>query len=337
MPKRKLTKQQRVRIARNQIQRRLNAELTADVGKIDGSSQSLSAEKPGLIISHYGQQLDVESLSEEDDHEVYRCYQRANLPPLVTGDRVTWQADAPDKGIVVAVDERENVLRRPNSLGEIKAIAANVDLVVVVIAVTPEPFYNLIDRYLVAVEQTGLQAVLLLNKTDLIDATNAESLQEIVQLYQSIGYPVIRASTTNDDGINEVRTCLANKTAVFVGQSGVGKSSLLNRLHPAAHAEVSALSLGKAKGTHTTTTAKLFHLQECDLIDSPGIREFGLGHISADELFHGFVEFKALAGHCRFNDCAHQTEPDCAIRQAIDEGKIRQQRLDSYFHILSTL
>ena len=178
----------------------------------------------------------------------------------------------------------------------------------------------------------------MLNKMDLLDDRNSQNFDNMLAMYEDIGYSTHRVSAlARRDGIDQLEDSLKDRTTVLVGQSGVGKSSLINSLSLDAIAVVGPLSQTRSKGTHTTTTSTLFHLAGFDLIDSPGIREFGLGHIDQQQLFDGFIELRAFSGHCKFRDCSHQTEPGCVIQQAAACGDIYQQRLDSYFQILKSI
>lgn len=326
MSKRHLSKQQ---------QRRISAART----RVADSPEAAAEACNGRVVSHFGQQLDVEDLRAEPG-QVVRCHQRANLPPLVTGDLVVWEAGEADTGVVTALAQRRNVFVRPDYLGRDKPVAANLDVVLVVFAVVPEPFPNLIDRYLVAIENLGLEAALVLNKADLVSAVS-EKIDSILSVYQGLDYPVFRVSAESGDGIPALADFLAARTTVLVGQSGVGKSSLINRLAgdlgPELNAEVGALSAGKDKGTHTTTTARLFHLPACDLIDSPGIREFNTGSLSAAQIFQGFPELRALQGQCRFRNCRHQGDPGCALEAALAANSIAPSRWQSFQRMLGSL
>jgi len=347
--KRKLSRQQRSRITAKQEQ-----QVTADSNATGTSYDKCN----GRVVSHLGQQLDVEAfagthagtaLSEESDKacrpEIVRCFQRANLPELVTGDYVVFEYEDDNTGVIVASAERRNVFARPGFGGKIKPVAANLDVVLVVIAPLPQAFGNLVDRYLVAINTLGLQSMLVLNKEDLLDEGNSETLEALVALYTGLGYPVFKVSARTGKGIAELESSLANKTTVLVGQSGVGKSSLINRLAGLDEdsrqfdelAETGALSQGKYKGTHTTTTARLFHLPHCDLIDSPGIREFDLGHVSHADVVAGFPEIAEQALHCKFRDCSHITEPGCAVLAAAEKGLIREERMTSFRQILQSI
>ncbi len=221
--------------------------------------------------------------------------------------------------------------------GQLKPVAANVDQIIVVFAPIPEPHANLIDRYLIAAEHAGIAPLLLLNKADLIDEGNRAALESLLGVYRQLDYPLLEVSAHDGAGMSALRERLDGRISVFVGQSGVGKSSLVNSLLPDVDTRVGALSEQTGKGTHTTTTARLFHFPGGgDLIDSPGIREFGLGHVSRD-VEAGFIEFRDLLGTCRFRDCRHDREPGCALLKALDDGRIQPQRMASYRHILSSL
>ena len=334
MSKRRLSKQQQLRIAEKQKKEVNSVEQRGD------SAPAIRNKCNGRVISHFGRQLEVESLRPEDRGHVLRCHQRTNLPPLVTGDLVVWEQDSNASGVIVAAEQRRSLFVRPDTTGKPKPVAANIDVVLVVFAVIPEAFMNLIDRYLVAIEGLGLQALLVLNKIDLLKGLSEAdrgSLDNMLTIYGKLDYRVFQVSTETGAGISELEAALNGKTTVLVGQSGVGKSSLVNRLGLRDVAGVGELSRGKSKGTHKTSTARLFHLKHCDLIDSPGIREFHLGHVSPQELLAGFREMREPASHCNFRDCSHQREPGCAIQAALANGRINQERLDSYFRILNSI
>jgi len=283
--------------------------------------------------------LDIEALEGEDTGQVFRCFVRANIDSLVTGDRVTWCEGADNTGVIVARQERHSLLQRPDNFGQLKPVAANIDHIVLVIAPEPEPHDNLIDRYLVAAENTGIPAVLLLNKADLLTDRNRDHIDALLDRYRHLGYEVLEASAHRPDAHGGVITGLVkDRTSVFVGQSGVGKSSIIQTLVPDRELKVGALSESTGKGTHTTTTARLFHL-DCggDLIDSPGIREFGLWHMTPAEIEFGFREIREVIGHCRFRDCRHQGEPGCALDEAVAEGRITPERLQSFRRILQAM
>ena len=334
MSKRKLSRQQAWRVEKIQAERAKRAAQRDDAAEQALAGGELGPEQEGLVVAHYGTQVAVES----SPGKASRCHLRANLDSLVTGDRVVWCEGDPT-GVVVAQLQRDSLLSRPDSQGRLKPVAANIDQVLVVIAPYPEPHANLIDRYLVAAEVVGMEPVIVLNKTDLLaeDAALKQQMDALLESYPGLGYRVLRTSS-KQGGLDELHEALSERTSIFVGQSGVGKSSLVNVLLPDADLRVGALSENTLKGTHTTTTAQLFHL-DCGgtLIDSPGIREFGLWHMTRDEVEGGFKEFRPVLGSCKFRDCRHEQEPGCALLAAVESGEISERRLASFRHIVASL
>lgn len=338
MAKRQLNRRQSWRIEKIQEERAARAarrEARA-VEELEGGD--LGPEQHGLVIAHFGVQVEVEALDGAQSGEVFRCHLRANLPALVTGDRVVWRPGNQGIGVIVAQLPRRSELCRPDMRGLLKPVAANVDQIVIVFAPLPEPHGNLIDRYLIAADHAGIQPLLLMNKADLVNEGNAARLDALLDVYRALGYPLLEVSAHNGSAMDELRAHLDGRVSVFVGQSGVGKSSLVNTLLPGVDLRVGALSELTQKGTHTTTTARLFHFPGGgDLIDSPGIREFSLGHVTRADVEDGFVEFRDLIGRCRFRDCKHDREPGCALLNALEDGRIHPQRLASYRHIIASL
>lgn len=338
MSKRKLSRQQKWRIEKVQQERAQRAQKRADRAEANlTAGAQLGPEEEALVIAHFGTQVEVEALAGERRGKTLRCHVRANIPALVTGDKVVWRS-AGEMGVIVALLERQNLLSRPDKYNNLKPVAANIDVIIITIAPEPTPFANLIDRYLVAAESCGIDAVILLNKMDLIDADNQAYLDDLLAIYPSLGYQILKTSSRTAEDLVDLQAYLADKTSAFVGQSGVGKSSLVNALLPGTDLAVGALSEANNKGQHTTTTAKLFHFPGGgQLIDSPGIREFGLWHIDNQALLEGFREFRPVLGFCRFRDCQHQQEPGCALLQALEEGGISRQRMQSYLRIKAEL
>ncbi|WP_075879083.1 small ribosomal subunit biogenesis GTPase RsgA [Vreelandella massiliensis] len=342
MSKRKLSRQQRWRVEKIQAEREKRAQKRGADEAEKLAAGEYGDEQRGRVVAHFGRTLEV-----QDTHRTpVRCHLRANLEGLVTGDRVIWRAGQEGTGVVVARSERDSVLTRPDARGQLKPVAANIDQILVVFAAEPAPHANLIDRYLVAAEATGIAPVLVLNKVDLLPKDGGE-LSELLARYQALGYPVVRTTTASEAGLEALREQLTGRTSAFVGQSGVGKSSLIDRLLPEETLRIGALSEESRKGTHTTTTARLYIMYRLDakgervptgeLIDSPGIREFGLTHLDEATVTDGFVEFRPFLGHCRFRDCRHINEPGCALLDAVEEGKIHPHRFASYRRILASL
>ena len=329
MAKRRISDQQRRRIQSIQQKRREKAGLNQQQKTLSLSQQGLGPEQDGLVITHYGQTL----LIEDQQGELYRCVARQNLGPIVCGDQVIWQAaqGSEKEGVIVALRERASLLQKPGFGGNLKPMAANIDQIIIVSAVEPPPNPYLIDRYLVAAENLPATPIILFNKIDLLNKDNREKIQQLVKSYESIGYGVIRASRVKDEGFDRLLDSLQSHTSIFVGLSGVGKSSLINHLIPELDIRVGELSAASGEGRHTTTSSTLYRLPAGGrLIDSPGVRDFGLWNTSAEEILHGFIELREYIGHCKFSNCSHQHEPDCAIQQALSEQKISPQRFNSY-------
>jgi ribosome biogenesis GTPase len=334
MSKRKLTRQQSWRIEKIQEERARRADRRDAQAEEALTVGELGPEQQGLVTAHFGTQVEVESANGIRQ----RCHLRANLEGLVTGDRVVWCEGDPT-GVIVAQVDRRSVLSRPDPYGKLKPVAANIDQIILVIAPRPEPHTQLIDRYLVAAEAVGIEPVILLNKIDLLQNNRDLQLQmdNLLAIYPALGYRILHTSSLQG-GLDELHSALRERISVFVGQSGVGKSSLINALLPQADLRVGGLSASTGKGTHTTTTAQLFHLPSGgSLIDSPGIREFGLWHMSRGQVEQGFREFLPLLGSCKFRDCQHQQEPGCAILKALQTGAISDRRIGSYRYIVASL
>ncbi|MEY1660976.1 small ribosomal subunit biogenesis GTPase RsgA [Isoalcanivorax beigongshangi] len=336
MSKRQLNRRQRWRIDKIQNERlerarRRQQRLDSDVADELGDTEA------GRVTAHYGSKVEVEAQARPGER--LRCHFRATLPQLVVGDLVFFQPPrSAGDGVVVALEPRRTELRRPDFYGNLKPVAANLDRLLIVFAPLPVPSSQLLDRYLVAAELSGIAPVLVLNKADLVDDVLRPYMDELCKLYTDLDYPVIEASATEATGLDALRAALTGHCAAFVGQSGVGKSSLVNALLPEAALAIGALSERSGLGQHTTTTAQLFDVPGGGvLIDSPGIREFGLWHIDEPTLLSGYTDLAPLAGRCRFRNCSHRHEPGCALHQAVADGRVAEERLDNFFRIAETL
>lgn len=337
MGNRKLSKRQKERIQSIQERRRERANLKNSIGdKALEDLADLGSETTGTVVTNYGAQVDIEGDREPFVGTIVRCFKRANIDSLITGDRVVWRPAEP-QGVVVAREPRQTELIRPDNYGKLRPVAANIDRIAIVFAAQPSPQSNLLDRYLVAAEAQGIEPFLILNKTDLLDHQSYPQVDKLLQNYQFIGYKIIRVSVKSSEGIDQLQTYLSQHNSIFVGQSGVGKSSLINQLQPENNSPVGPLSAATNEGTHTTTASKLIHLNGGGvLIDSPGIREFALTHLSQESIINGFKDFRPYLGNCKFRDCQHDREMGCALLDAVAENKVLADRLKNYRQIIQS-
>lgn len=288
-----------------------------------------------LVLVSYGSQGVVLL----DDGERKRCKFRRQVGRPFCGDRVM-VARADEASLVVEkVLPRKNYFVRTDERQRRNIIAANLDQVLIVVATRPLPSRDLMERYLLAVHSLGIEPLIVFNKTDLELAPDetANGVQVLAHMpdYEALGYTVIRTSCKTAPGITGLQSVLKNKTSILVGQSGVGKSSLINQLIPDLQIQTGELSNATGKGTHTTTSTIMYQLTEGGyLVDSPGVWEYGIWKLENHELAAGFIEFEPWLGQCRFNNCLHQSEPDCAIKRAVADGLIRDWRFQSYLRLM---
>jgi ribosome biogenesis GTPase len=280
--------------------------------------------RSGRVIAAHGRHFLV-----DDGESVTECVTRGKKGGVACGDRVRFSLTHPGSGVIEEVEPRFNLLYRSDEF-RTKLIAANVDQVLVVVAAVPLFREELLIRCLVACEAAGIPARIVLNKTDL---PQTATLADYLKAYEALGYIVRKVSALGDLGSLEAD--LKGKTSVLAGASGMGKSSLLNRLVPEAHAAVGEISQALDAGRHTTTHARLYPLANGGaLIDSPGMQEFGLKHLNPHELMAAFPEIRARLGQCRFHNCRHLKEPGCAVLAAAEGGDILPSRLRAYHSLL---
>ena len=285
----------------------------------------------GRVVASHGRDAVVEHAAGSR----LRCRLQSRRVAVVCGDLVHWKPAAGEgaEGLVTAVLPRRTVLARLSQRGETEPVAANLSQLAVVVAPVPAPDFGLCDRYLAAAEWAGLRACIVASKSDLAAARGP--LEEALAEYVAIGFPVVRANKRSADGVRELALQLDGEISVLVGQSGVGKSSLTNRLVPGVEAAVDEVTRASESGRHTTTTSSLYRLPTGgELIDSPGVRDFSPPLPAARDIAGGFREIAAAGADCRFADCLHGREPGCAVIAAAARGTIAARRLASYRKLL---
>lgn len=279
----------------------------------------------GRIIAAFGRQY----LAELPDGTQLNCVPRGKKSEVACGDVVELKRTSDNQAVIESITPRTSLLYRSVAHRE-KLIAANVTQVIPVVAAEPSFDDELLTRCLVAAHAQHVDALIVLNKRDL--AAQAEQARARLAAYTAIGYTVVELSATQD--AEPLRAYLQGQVSVLVGQSGMGKSTLINALLPDAKAATREISAVLDSGKHTTTHARLYHLDsESDLIDCPGVQAFGLHHLTYAEIEQAFPEFAPYLGHCRFHNCHHSHEPDCAVRQAAAEGRIDPRRLQLFQQI----
>lgn len=334
MPKKIISRRQAWKTGKIAAERLSRAQRRAAQAESIVASGHLGPKQDGRIVANFGTNFSVE----DSEGIIRHCLVRRTLPRLVCGDYVSWQTSGADMGIIVQLYERQSLLSRPDFNQQLKPVAANIQQILVVAAPQPSLDDELVDRFLIAARLTEIQPVIVINKTDLLNRQQLRLLRERLGLYESLGYRVVFTNTIKRDGLKPLVKQLNHQTSIFVGQSGVGKSSIIKTLLPTEDIRIGELSKSSGQGKHTTTVSILYRLNQGGyLIDSPGVREFGLGHVSQPRIAQGFIEFNELLGHCKFNDCTHISEPRCAILQAVNNGRIHPTRYQRYRKIVETL
>jgi ribosome biogenesis GTPase len=313
-------------------------QRTISAGKNRHSTSNDTSTLSGTVISHHGRDLIALTAS----GETIQCRLRQNIGSIVCGDRILYTVEdvgsADEQAVVIALGERDNLLQKTGFGNKAKAVAANIDQVVIVCALAPKPNLYLIDRYLVATENLPARPLLVINKTDLMDEASEYIVNDINAIYGDIGYRVIETSATRMNGLDELQSELDGKTSILVGLSGVGKSSLIKDLLPEIDIRIGEISVASQEGKHTTTVSSLYLIPEGGkLIDSPGVRDFTPANLERKEILNGFIELKPYRGRCKFANCTHDHEPGCAIKDALAKGEVSQQRVDSFRKMLADI
>lgn len=306
--------------------------------------ESPSRTQTGLVTAAHGRHYVVELA----DGGLLHCFPRGKKASYACGDIVDVERAGDKQGKIKNGRPRKSLLYRSDRYRQ-KIIAANITQAVIVVAAKPAFNEDLLLRCLIACEQQQIAALIALNKTDLVEETARTAIQ--LTLYRELGYPVVPLSARND--ISPLRSALQGHCSVLVGQSGMGKSTIVNALLPDVQARTAEISEALGTGKHTTTSTRLYQLNdESSIIDSPGLQTFGLLHLTQDELIGCFPEFKPLLGHCRFDDCRHTVEPGCAVISAVgnnengantidknksDENRVDERRWSAYRKLVAEL
>jgi len=296
----------------------------------------------GLVYKSTGSWYQVKS----DEGNFYQCRIKGKLrlsgirstSPVAVGDRVGFDLDDEAIGVIHTIDQRENYLVRKsvNLSKQLHIIGANIDLVFLVITLkNPETFTTFIDRFLVSAAAFGIETVLLFNKMDQYTEEELEIVNELKELYTAIGYQSVFCSTKSGQGMSELRNLMQDNTSIFSGHSGVGKSTLINTVAPELRLKIGEISEQHGQGQHTTTFAEMFDLSFGGrIIDSPGIRGFGIADIDKEEIARYFKEFFKASENCKFNNCQHLSEPGCAVKSELEDGTIAESRYQSYLSMV---
>lgn len=363
--KRKLTKQQIRRIEKQQ----LDQQDSLDDSLMDGVVMAHYGKQLEVQITSLPKVIPKKPEVAEDDpepfwqpiamHDIWRCHARTNLPMLVAGDHVRWIAD-PNTGLgrIESVAPRTSLVSRPDRYHKLKPVAANVDILAIVFAPLPMAAPSLIDRYLVVCHHAGVRPLLVLNKADLLSQAAYASVQTLLDDYEALGYETVLTSVDcpenllsqqsldrtdssseekvhSQQGLQALKAKIDHKLVIFAGQSGVGKSTLINALLPESEQSVNVISENSKLGQHTTTTSRLLpfvteDLSQGGIVDTPGIREYGIWHLTPDDIISGFIELAPLSAQCKFRDCNHTPKAKgCALWEAVASGEVLQRRVEN--------
>jgi len=334
MSKRKISRKQAWRAEKIQQERIKRANKKQEKPSTEINEPSLGNEESGRVIAGYGRRIIVEDLEQQS----VACSSRQNLGTIVVGDRVIWQRIDERHGVITAILPRESFLERPNFHGNTKPVAANIQQIFIMCSPVPAMQTALIDRYLVAIELAAIKPIIVVNKIDLLSEEELKQLKRKMQRYSDIAYEVLYVSSNTHNGLKTLEQRLENQLSIVVGQSGVGKSSTIKALLPDIDIQIGEISTVSKLGKHTTSASRLYHLENGGaIIDSPGVRDFGLWHLEKESIANGFIEFQPYLGKCKFSNCTHIIEPNCAILTAMKEQKIARPRWKNYASIFQSL
>lgn len=308
---------------------------------------SLNIEKQGfygLVVRTTGSFYQVKTLQ----GDIFTCVVKGRLRtmglrttnPIAVGDNVHCIHSVGSEYLLIdqILPRKNYIIRKSVNLSKLYSIiAANLDLACIIVSVChPKTDTMFIDRLLVTTCAYQIPTLIIVNKIDLIDKQDEAYLKSLQDIYSSIGYPVLLTCSLDIKTLEPLIALLRGKTTLFFGNSGVGKSTLINMICPGANQKTNEISLSHNSGKHTTTFAQLFEFEDIKLIDTPGVKSFGVVDFKAEELAIYFPEFKNLLPKCKYYNCTHTHEPQCAIKQAVEEGKISQQRYTNYLKLLSS-
>lgn len=263
--------------------------------------------------------------------------------PIAVGDTVEFiiENEDEDSAIITDIKQRHNYMVRtsPHNKHQKHIVAANIDMALLVATIAePRTSNGFIDRFLITAEAYHIPAIIVFNKSDLLNGKSMEEYENKKAIYEKIGYQTFLSAAAKGDGLEALNGKLKDKTTLFSGHSGVGKSTLINHFIPHQNLRVQEVSAWSGKGQHTTTFAEMFDLPEGGrIIDTPGVKEFGIVDMQREELSHYFPEMKVLINDCKFNNCIHINEPGCAVKAAVAAGEVSMERFESYIAILSSL
>lgn len=315
MAKRKLSHQQKRRIK--------GAQLSVDLNDENNHQ--------GLVISHHGGEVEVQPA--EPDQPNLQCNLRANLGVIVCGDQVIYQQQH-NKPTIIAIQPRQNLLQRQDGFGQIKSVASNITQLLICLSVEPEPNIFLLDQYLLSAEQQNINAIIVLNKVDLLEKENTDPF-DLLKIYQPMGYEILTTSIKKKFNIDVLQQLCKDQINVISGVSGVGKSSLTQTILPEEKIRIGEISEVNKEGKHTTRTSRIYHLPlGGQLIDTPGIRGFNPIIDPLQSIASGFREIDEQSHQCKFSNCKHINEPKCSVIESLNDGAISKSRYDNYLKLM---